>query len=75
MSKVVVGITMSLDGFVNDNRGGIAALYPDFETFIETEPLRETIEKTGAVVMGKNAFATAYVKGENGQQQRYTPNH
>ena len=59
MSKVVVGMTISLDGFVNDSSGSVASLYPDFESFRDFEPLRETIQKTGAVVMGKNAFAMA----------------
>lgn len=75
ISKVVVGLTMLLDGFVNDNSGSVASLYYDFESFRETESLIETIEKTGVAVMGRNASSTAYVKGENGQQQRYTPNH
>jgi hypothetical protein len=57
MSKVVVGMKMSLDGFLNDSSGSVAPLYPDFESFQDSEPLRETIQKTGAVVMGKNAFA------------------
>jgi hypothetical protein len=39
MSKVVVGMTMSLDGFVNDSSGSVASLYPDFESFRETELL------------------------------------
>ncbi len=59
MSKIVVGMTMSLDGFVNDGNGSVAALYPDFESFQVSEPLRETIQSTGAVVMGRNAFAMA----------------
>ena len=59
MSKVVVGMTISLDGFVNDSNGSVAALYSDLESLRETEPLRESIEKTGAVVMGRNAFAMA----------------
>jgi len=59
MSKVVVGKTISLDGFVNDSSGSVASLHPDFGSFRETEPLRESIENTGAVVMGRNAFAMA----------------
>lgn len=59
MSKVVVGMTISLDGFVNDRSGSVASLYPDFESLQDSEYLRETIQKTGAVVMGKNAFAMA----------------
>lgn len=56
MSKVIVGMTMSLDGYVTDRSGSLAPLYTDFESFIETELMKEAIEKTGAVVMGRNAF-------------------
>ncbi len=59
MSKVVVGMTISLDGFVNDRSGSVAALYSDFESFRDFEPMQEAIQKTGAVVMGKHAFAMA----------------
>lgn len=59
MSKVIVGMTISVDGFVNDSRGSVAPLYPDFESFQDSEPLKGTIQKTGAVVMGRNAFAMA----------------
>jgi dihydrofolate reductase len=57
MSKVVVGMTISLDGFVNDRSGSVDSLYSDLESLRDSEPLRESIHKTGAVVMGKNAFA------------------
>lgn len=51
---------MSVDGFVNDSRGSVDSLYSDFESFRDSEPLIETIQNTGAVVMGKNdAFAMA----------------
>jgi len=50
---------MSLDGFINDRTGSVSALYPDLETLRNTEPMRETIQKTGAVVMGWNAYAMA----------------
>ena len=52
-------MTMSLDGFVNDRNGSVADLYPDFDTLRDTDPLREDIESTGAVVMGRNAYAMA----------------
>lgn len=29
MGKVIIGMTMSLDGFVNDRNGSISRLYPD----------------------------------------------
>jgi len=59
MGKVIVGMTVSLDGFVNDWNGSVAALYPDLETWRFTEPGRESIQNTGAVVMGRNSFAMA----------------
>ncbi len=59
MGKVIVGMTISLDGFVQDRDGSVGALYPDLDTLRDTEPLREAIQHTGAVVMGWNAFAMA----------------
>lgn len=50
---------MSVDGFINDHSGSVAALYPDLETWRYTEPGRESIQNTGAVVMGRNSFAMA----------------
>jgi dihydrofolate reductase len=57
MGKVVLGMTMSLDGFINDRNGSVEALYPDLADWRETEPGRESIQTTGAVVMGRNSFA------------------
>ena len=59
MEKVILGATMSLDGFINDRSGSVAALYPDLDTWRDTEPGRESIHNTGAVVMGRNSFAMA----------------
>jgi dihydrofolate reductase len=59
MGKVILGMTMSLDGFIHDRSGSVGALYPDFNTLSSTEPMREAIQNTGAVVMGRNAFAMA----------------
>ena len=50
---------MSIDGFINDRSGSVDALYPDLAALRDTEPLRESILNTGAVVMGRNAFAMA----------------
>ena len=50
---------MSLDGFINDRSGSVEVLYPDLAALPDTEPLRESIRKTGAVVMGRNSFAMA----------------
>lgn len=57
MGKVILGMTMSLDGFINDGSGSVAALYPDLDAWRETQPGQESIENTGAVVMGRNSFA------------------
>jgi hypothetical protein len=49
MAKVIVGMTVSLDGFVNDRRGSVERLYPNLAALAKTEMLREAIAKTGAV--------------------------
>lgn len=59
MGKVIVGMTMSLDGFVQDREGNVGALYADFATLRETAPMQEAIEQTGAVVMGWKTFTMA----------------
>lgn len=59
MGKVVLGMTMSLDGFSNDRNGSVAALYPDLAALRDIDPLRESIQNTGAVVMGRNSFDMA----------------
>jgi dihydrofolate reductase len=59
MGKVILGMTTSLDGFINDRNGSVEALYPDLAAWRETEPGRESIRNTGAVVMGRNSFAMA----------------
>lgn len=59
MSKVILGMTISLDGFINDRSGSVGALYPDLDTLRDTEPLRESIQNTGAVVMGRHSFDMA----------------
>jgi dihydrofolate reductase len=56
MAKVIVGMTTSLDGFVNDRNGSIERLYPDLEALGKTEFLKEVIAYTGAVVMGRKAY-------------------
>lgn len=59
MAKVVLSMTMSLDGFVNDRGGSVKSLYPDLSALRNTRLLQESIRVTGAVVMGKNTFAMA----------------
>src|SRR5713101_5375911 len=59
MAKVVVGMTVSLDGFVNDRNGSVERLSPDLAALGRTEVLKEAIANTGAVVMGKRAYEMA----------------
>jgi dihydrofolate reductase len=59
MPKVILGTTMSLDGFINDRSGSVDALYSDFVAWRETEAGKESIQNTGAVVMGRNSYAMA----------------
>jgi dihydrofolate reductase len=56
MGKVILGMTMSLDGFINDLAGSVTALYPDLDAWRETNLGKESIQNTGAVVMGRNSF-------------------
>ena len=59
MGHVIVGATMSLDGFMSDRTGDVSRLYPDFEALHGTEMLREEIRTTDAVVMGRRAYDMA----------------
>ena len=55
-SKVIVGMTLSLDGFVNDRNGDVGSLYADLAEMQETPSLLEAIHDTGVVVMGRRAY-------------------
>ena len=57
MGNVRGGMTVSLDGFVNDRNGDLSRLYPDLEALRQTEMLQESMQIVGAVVMGRRAFA------------------
>ena len=57
MRKVILGFTMSLDGFINDRNESVADLYHDLDTLRYAKPLKESIQDTGAVVMGRKTFA------------------
>lgn len=65
MSKVVLGITISVDGYINDSSGSLTHLFSDIfedsgEISVEgNRILQEAIRTTGAVIMGNNAFMMA----------------
>lgn len=56
MGNVIGGMTMSLDGYIHDRSGSVAALYPDLREFRETEHLQLSMQNTGAVVMGRHSY-------------------
>ena len=59
MGKVILGLTISLDGFAEDIDGSVNVLYADLNSFKETEYMIESILTTGAVVMSKKEFEAA----------------
>lgn len=56
LAKVIVGMTISLDGFVADQNGNAGRLYPDLAALRDTAYMQDAIEQTGAVLMGKRTF-------------------
>jgi dihydrofolate reductase len=56
MAKIQFNMTMSLDGFVNDQEGNVDWLYPDLPALGQTDLMQDTIKATGAVIMGKRTF-------------------
>ena len=54
MGKVIAGMSMSLDGYINDHNGSIDGLYSDFSELHDAPTFQEMIENTGAVVMGRH---------------------
>ena len=59
MAKVIAGMTMSLDGFINDRNGSAEVLSPDFAELVETPTFKEVINNTGAVIMGRHTYEMA----------------
>ena len=56
MAKVLLGMMMSLDGYINDRHGSVAPLYPDFAALRSSASLQEAMRATGAVVMGRRSY-------------------
>ena len=54
MSGVIVGMTVSLDGYVEDGAGGVGRLYPDLADL--GGYLAESVARTGAVLMGRRTW-------------------
>jgi dihydrofolate reductase len=58
LAKVIVGMTISLDRFVADQNGNAGRLYPDLAALRYTTYMKDAIEQTGAVFMGRRTFET-----------------
>jgi dihydrofolate reductase len=56
MARLIVGMTISLDGFVADRKGSAARLYPDLAVLRDTAYMNAATEETGAILMGKRTF-------------------
>lgn len=59
MSKVILGLTISLDGYAEDINGSVNPLYSDLEQLNETDVMNEFKMDTGAVVMSGKEFFMA----------------
>jgi dihydrofolate reductase len=59
MGKVIVGMTMSLDGFINDSNGSVDKLYADFGELHEAPAFQRMITNTGAAIMGRHVYEMA----------------
>ena len=49
-------MTISIDGFVADQNGNAGRLYPDLAALRHTAYIKDAIEQTGAVLMGRRTF-------------------
>ncbi len=56
MGKVIAGMTISLDGFINDSNGSVEKVYPDFAEMHDVPTFQEMIKNTGAVIMGRHTY-------------------
>jgi dihydrofolate reductase len=56
LAKLIVGMTISRDGFVADQNGNAGRLYPDLAALRYAPYMRDAIEQTGAVLMGRRTF-------------------
>ena len=56
MARVIAGMTVSLDGFIEDADGSAGVLYEDLADLQDTAYMKEMQEETGAVVMGRRTF-------------------
>jgi dihydrofolate reductase len=54
MGKVMAGMTVSLDGFMDADK-----VNPDFDELLQAASFKQMIENTGAVIMGRHVYDMA----------------
>ncbi len=59
MAKIMAGMTVSLDGFMNDRNGSAGSLSPDFAELLASPSFKEMTENTGAIIMGRHTYEMA----------------
>jgi dihydrofolate reductase len=59
MARVIAGMTMSLDGFIEDATGSANALYADLGELQDSAYIRGLQAETGAALMGRKTFDMA----------------
>jgi dihydrofolate reductase len=59
MGKVISGMGISLDGYINDENGSVDGLYSDFTELHDVPSFQEMIKSTGAVIMGRHVYEMA----------------
>ena len=59
MGKVIAGMSMSLDGYINDQSGSVDTLYSDFSELHDVPSFQKMINATGAVILGKHVYEMA----------------
>ena len=73
MARVIVGMTSSLDGFVADQSGRPARLYPDLAALRGTTYMNAAIEETGSVLMGRRTFEMGHPDSYVGNYEFQVP--
>ena len=56
MTRVIAGLTLSLDGFFEDADGSAAALYTDLDDLRDSAYMKALQAETGAVLMGRRTY-------------------
>jgi dihydrofolate reductase len=59
MGKIIAGMTMSLDGFINDSNGKVERINPDFDELHDVPSFQKMIHDTGAAIMGRHTYEMA----------------